>query len=41
VDIKNLTPRKHLLKIARKRIRKKDTSNFVIIEIPFWNFKTN
>ncbi|MEQ6124709.1 hypothetical protein AAON49_10940 [Pseudotenacibaculum sp. MALMAid0570] len=41
VDIKNLTPGKHLLKITRKRIRKKDTANFIQVRIPFWSFKTN
>tara|TARA_R110002073_G_scaffold53840_4_gene138898 strand:- start:102406 stop:103746 length:1341 start_codon:yes stop_codon:yes gene_type:complete len=41
LDIKNLTPGKHLLKITRKRKRKKDTVNFTLVQIPFWNFKTN
>ncbi|MFY0629163.1 MAG: hypothetical protein JXR05_02210 [Flavobacteriaceae bacterium] len=41
VDIKNLTPGKHLLKITRKRIKKKDTTNFIQVQIPFWNFKNN
>lgn len=41
LDIKNLTPGKHLLKIQRKRKRKKDTVNFTLVQIPFWNFKTN
>lgn len=41
VDIKNLTEGKHLLKITRKVIRKKDTANFILVQIPFWNFKTN
>lgn len=41
VDIKNLTSGKHLLKITRKRIRKKDTANFIQVQIPFWNFKNN
>lgn len=38
IDIKNLTQGKHLLKIMRKRKRKKDTVNFTIVRIPFWNF---
>ena len=41
VDIKNLTPGKHLLKITRKRIRKKDTANFIQVQIPFWNYKND
>ncbi len=41
VNIKNLTEGKHLLKITRKAIRKKDTVNFILVQIPFWNFKTN
>lgn len=39
VNIKNLTEGKHLLKIARLRKRKKDTANFIVVRIPFWNFK--
>lgn len=39
VNIKNLTEGKHLLKIARLKKRKKDTANFIVVKIPFWNFK--
>lgn len=39
LNIKNLTEGKHLLKIARLRKRKKDTTNLVVLSIPFWSFK--
>lgn len=39
LNIKNLKEGKHLLKIARLRKRKKDTTNRVFLEIPFWSFK--
>lgn len=41
LNIKNLTEGKHLLKIARRKKRKKDTANFILREIPFWHFKNN
>ncbi|MDT7832870.1 hypothetical protein RQM59_10800 [Flavobacteriaceae bacterium S356] len=41
LNIKNLTEGKHLLKIARLRKRKKDTTNFIAVTIPFWHFKNN
>ena len=39
INIKDLKEGKHLLKINRKRIRKKDTLYSKIVEIPFWHFK--
>jgi hypothetical protein len=38
VGIKNLPEGKHLLKILRKRIRKKDTINLYFARIPFWYY---
>ncbi|WP_299115887.1 hypothetical protein [uncultured Winogradskyella sp.] len=38
VGIKNLPEGKHLLKVLRKRIRKKDTQQFYHSRIPFWYY---
>ncbi len=38
VGIKNLPEGKHLLKVLRKRIRKKDTGNVYLARIPFWYY---
>lgn len=39
LDIDTLSNGKHFLEITRKRIRKKDTLNPIIVTIPFWKFK--
>ncbi len=39
VNIDSLQKGRHLLKIVRKRIRKKDTTYWAIEQIPFWYFK--
>lgn len=39
VGIRNLSEGKHLLKVLRKRIRKKDTGNVYHARIPFWYYK--
>lgn len=39
INIDSLAEGDHVLKITRKRIRKKDTSNVIISRIPFWHFK--
>ncbi|MBU3012944.1 hypothetical protein KO506_16145 [Polaribacter vadi] len=39
LDIDTLSYGKHFLEITRKRIRKKDTLNPIIVTIPFWKFK--
>lgn len=36
LNIKNLSKGKHLLKLKRDRIRKKDTVEFTFLVIPFW-----
>ena len=38
LGIKNLPEGKHLLKVLRKRIRKKDTGNVYYATIPFWYY---
>ncbi|WP_299524354.1 hypothetical protein [Winogradskyella sp.] len=38
IGLKNLTEGKHLLKVMRKRIRKKDTQNRRYKTIPFWYY---
>lgn len=38
IGIKNLNPGKHLLKITRQRIRKKDTQTVILERIPFWYY---
>ncbi|MBV7270546.1 hypothetical protein [Winogradskyella luteola] len=38
VGIKDLKPGKHLLKVLRKRIRKKDTQQIYHSRIPFWYY---
>ncbi len=39
LDIDTLSYGKHFLEITKKRIRKKDTLNPIIVTIPFWKFK--
>jgi hypothetical protein len=38
INIDTLKNGKHLVKVARKRIRRKDTINSIIASIPFWKF---
>ena len=39
INIDSLPEGKHLIKITRKRIQKKDTINLIAVKIPFWHFK--
>ena len=39
ISTKTLDEGKHLLKVNRKRIRKGDTTNWKVSEIPFWYYK--
>lgn len=39
LDIDTLSYGKHFVEITRKRIRRKDTVNSIIANIPFWKFK--
>ena len=39
LDIKNLDEGKHILKVNRLRIRKKDTIEIIVVRIPFWSYK--
>ena len=39
INIDSLPQGKHLLKITRKRVRKKDTVKLIAVSIPFWHFK--
>ena len=39
IKLDSLSEGNHLLKITRKRIHKKDTTNVTISKIPFWYFK--
>lgn len=41
ISTKNLSEGKHILRLKRSRIRRKDTSYFVDATIPFWYFKSN
>jgi hypothetical protein len=39
VKLDGLSEGRHLLKVSRKRIRKKDTTKRSVTKIPFWYFK--
>ena len=41
ISTKNLTEGKHILRLKRFRIRRKDTSFVTDVTIPFWYFKNN